>query len=313
MLSISASSQKLETSIWLFATMLLAVGAARADVVPVAQGLMSAGEIHEEWLLPAKSYLGNRFSGLTQITPENVHGLGLAWQTQISDDGQQEAAPIVSNGTMYIATPHDNVLALDARTGKLKWQFPYNPPVISFAVNRGVGIEGGKVFLATLDCRVIALDAKSGKPVWDVSGCRDNTNSWYSMAAYVYKGSVIIGTGGGDYGNRGRVSAFSVVDGKKLWDWETIKRDTWPGKSWLHGGTDVWSGLAINPGTNTLFVAPGNPGPDLVLKGREGKDLYNNSLVALDISGKTPKVKWYYQLISNDTHDAKWGPLTSHR
>ena len=144
--------------------MLLAVGAARADVVPDAQRLLSAGEIHEEWLLPAKSYLGNRFSGLTQITPENVNGLGLAWQTQISDDGQQEAAPIVSNGTMYIATPHDNVLALDARTGKLKWQFPYNPPVISFAVNRGVGIEEGKVFLATLDCRVIALDANRASP-----------------------------------------------------------------------------------------------------------------------------------------------------
>ena len=113
--------------LWLFATMLLAVGAAGADAVPVGQRLLSAGEIHEEWLLPAKSYFGNRLSGLTQITPENVHGLALAWRTQISDDGQQEAAPIVSNGTMYIATPHDNVLALDARTGKLKWQFPYNP------------------------------------------------------------------------------------------------------------------------------------------------------------------------------------------
>ena len=295
---------KVAMRLWLFATMPLAVGAAGADAVPVGQRLLSAGEIHEEWLLPAKSYFGNRLSGLTQITPENVHGLALAWRTQISDDGQQEAAPIVSNGTMYIATPHDNVLALDARTGKLKWQFPYNPPVLSFAVNRGVGIEDGRIFLATLDCRVIALDARSGKPVWDVSGCRDNTNSWYSMAAYVFKGRVIIGTGGGDYGNRGRVSAFSVVDGKKLWDWETIERDTWPGKSWLHGGADVWSGLAINPNTNTLFVAPGNPGPDLVLRGREGEDLYNNSLVALDISGKAPKVKWYYQLISNDTHDA---------
>jgi len=108
--------------LWLFATMLLAVGAAGADAVPVGQRLLSAGEIHEEWLLPAKNYFGNRLSGLTQITPENVHELALAWRTQISDDGQQEAAPIVSNGTMYIATPHDNVLALDARTGKLKWR-----------------------------------------------------------------------------------------------------------------------------------------------------------------------------------------------
>jgi alcohol dehydrogenase (cytochrome c) len=297
----------------LFSTLLCAVGAANVGAIaaasvnngaPDAQTLLRAEQLQDQWLLPAKSYRGNRFSELTQITPENVGKLGLAWKTQISDGGQQEAAPIISNGTMYVSTPHDNVLALDARSGKLKWQFPYNPPVILFAVNRGVGLESGKVFIATQDCRVIALDAESGKRIWDVPGCRDNTNSWFSMAAYVYKGSVIVGTGGGDGGNRGRVSAFSVVDGKKLWDWETIKRDTWPGKSWIHGGTDVWSGMAINPITQTIFVAPGNPGPDMVLKGREGKDLYSNSLVALDISGKVPKVKWYYQLIGNDTHDA---------
>jgi alcohol dehydrogenase (cytochrome c) len=292
---------------WLLQTLLCTVGVAASPEAtrgPGAQTLLRAEQIQEEWLLPAKTFLGNRYSELAQITPENISTLGLAWKTQISDDGQQEAAPIVSNGIMYISTPHDNVLALDARTGKLEWQFPYNPHVINFAVNRGVGLEGGKVFIGTQDCRVIALDAKSGKRVWEVPGCRDNTNSWISMASYVYNGNVILGTGGGDGGNRGRVSAFSAVNGKKLWDWETIKRDTWPGKSWMHGGTDVWSGVAINPDTHTLFVAPGNAGPDMVLKGREGKDLYNNSLVALDISGAVPKVKWYYQLITNDTHDA---------
>ncbi len=273
-----------------------------ATGAPGAQTLLDAAR-SDDWLLPAKSYLGNRYSTLSQITPENVATLGLAWKTQISDDGQQEASPIVTGETMYISTPHDNVLALDARTGKLKWQFPYNPPVVLFAVSRGVGIEDGKVFLGTQDCRVIALDAETGKPAWDVPGCRDNANSFFSMAAYVYKGSVILGTGGGDNGNQGRVSAFSVVDGKKQWDWDTIKRDTWPGKSWMHGGADVWSGMAINPQTNTLFVAPGNPGPDMILKGREGEDLYSNSIVALDISGKTPRVKWHYQLLKNDTHD----------
>ena len=270
---------------------------------PDAQTLLQADTHSDEWLLPAKSYFGNRFSALSQITPENVGTLGLAWKTQISDDGQQEASPIVSNGTMYIATPHDNVLALDAHTGKLKWQFPYNPPVILFAVNRGVGIEDGKVLLGTQDCRVIALNAETGKTLWDVPGCRDATNSFFSMAAYVYKDSVILGTGGGDNGNRGRVSAFSVVDGKKQWDWDTIKRDTWPGNSWTHGGADVWAGMAINPQTDTLFVAPGNPGPDLILQGREGEDLYSNSIVALDISGQTPTVKWHYQLLKDDTHD----------
>jgi alcohol dehydrogenase (cytochrome c) len=97
----------------------------------------ASGTVSIDWLLPAKSYFGNRFSTLNQITPDNVRTLGLAWKTEISDDGEQEASPIVSNGTMYIATPHDNVLALDVRTGRLKWQFPYNPPVILVAISVG--------------------------------------------------------------------------------------------------------------------------------------------------------------------------------
>src|SRR5262249_48938462 len=63
------------------------------------------------------------------------------------------------------------------------------------------------------------------------------------------------------------------------------------------------SGLAIDQDNDTLFVAPGNPGPDMVLKGREGRNLYTNPLVALDISGRKPRIKWHYQIIQNDTHD----------
>jgi alcohol dehydrogenase (cytochrome c) len=270
---------------------------------PTARDLLKADRHGDEWLLPGRTYSSNRYTPLTQITPANVSSLAVVWETMIRDDGEQEASPIVSNGTMYVSTPHDNVLALDARTGKLKWHFPYNPAVILFAANRGVGIGDGRVFIATQDCHVIALDAATGKPVWNVVGCRDTTNSWYSMASYVYDGAIILGTAGGDNGNRGLVSAFSTKDGRRLWDWETIDRKTWPDSTWVHGGAAVWSGLAINPQTRTLFVAPGNPGPDMVLGGRAGADLYTNSLVALDISGSAPKVKWYYQLLQNDTHD----------
>lgn len=296
----------------LCSTLLGAISAASSAVdanpltrfAPDAQTLLQADTRSDDWLLPAKSYFGNRYSTLSQITPANVTTLGLVWRTRISDDGEQETAPLVSNGTIYVSTPHDNVLALDARTGKLKWQFAYNPTIILFAANRGVGIGDGKIFVATQDCQIIALNAETGKQLWSVPGCQDDSNSFFSMASYVYKGSVIVGTGGGDNGNRGHVTAFSTTDGKKQWDWETIKRETWPGTSWVHGGGDVWTGVAINPKTDTLFVAPGNPGPDMVATGRIGEDLYTNSIVALDISGKTPKVKWHYQLIKNDTHDS---------
>src|SRR5258708_30537165 len=155
-----------------------------ATGAPGAQTLLDAAR-SDDWLLPAKSYLGNRYSTLSQITPENVATLGLAWKTQIFDDGQQEASPIVTGETMYISTPHDNVLALDARTGKLKWQFPYNPPVVLFAVNRGVGIADGKVFLGTQDCRLLPLDAQTGKPTGGVARVPHTPHKIFSIAAAV--------------------------------------------------------------------------------------------------------------------------------
>jgi len=277
---------------------------------PRTDTLLNAQLDSANWILPAKTYAGNRYTALTQIDKTNVGALGRAWRTDIADDGEQEASPLVWNGVMYLSTPHDGVLALDAGTGKLLWQAAYNPAyVLLFAANRGVGHADGKVFIATQDCRVIALDAATGKSLWNVQGCRDTSNSWYSMAAYVYKNQIIVGTGGGDNGNIGLVSAFSTKDGKRLWDWQTIPgpgqpgHETWPGDSWKHGGGAVWSGVAVDQVTDTLFVAPGNPGPDFAVTKRMGKNLYTNSLVALDISGARPKIKWYYQLVLNDTHD----------
>ena len=309
----------LRNPLWIIATgMACFFGAAGAlmaappgpATTPTAATLLQASQDDAEWLLPARTYAGNRYTPLTQIDKANVSSLTMAWSTTVADDGEQEAAPIVSNGVMYVSTPHDGVLALDASTGKLRWQAAYNPQyVLLYAVNRGVGLSDGKVFIATQDCRLIALDAATGGRLWNVQGCLDTSNSFYSMAAYVYKDQIILGTGGGDDGTLGLVSAFSIKDGHRLWDWHSIPRpgepghSTWPGDSWKHGGGAVWSGLSLDQATDTLFVAPGNPGPDLVLKGRKGRNLYTDSLVAMDISGKQPRMKWYYKILENDTHD----------
>src|SRR5258708_13069964 len=132
-----------------------ALAAAPTTGAPDARALLEADQVDGEWLLPAKSYLGNRYSGLSRITPENVTRLGLAWKTPIVDDGQQEASAVVSGGSMYISTPHNSVLALDAGTGKLKWQFAYNPPTILYPVNRGLGLADGKVLMGTPHCPVL--------------------------------------------------------------------------------------------------------------------------------------------------------------
>jgi alcohol dehydrogenase (cytochrome c) len=278
---------------------------------PNRNALLDAGSDNANWLIPGKTYSGNRYTALNQVTPQNVSGLKKAWTTSVVDDGEEEASPIVSNGTVYLSTAHNNALALDAKTGKLKWAFGYTPSYeLQYAVNRGVGLADGKVFMVTEDCRLLAIDANTGKRVFNVPACKNTSNTWYSTAAYVYKGAVIVGTSGGDLGSMGQVRAFSTQDGRHLWDFNTVPQpgeanhNTWPGTSWQHGGAAVWAGLSIDQSNDTLMIAPGNAGPNLTLYGRKGKDLYSNSVVAVDISSKTPRVKWYRQLIENDTHDA---------
>src|SRR6204780_3655880 len=153
------------TKVWMAALgMVLGmdVAAAAPGSTPNSATLLGAND--NDWILPGKNYQGNPYTKLTQITPDNVASLRLAWSTALADEGQQEAAALSWKGTLFVATSHNGVVALDAASGKLKWQYPYDPAyIISFSVNRGVGIADGKVFMVTLDCRVIALNAKTGK------------------------------------------------------------------------------------------------------------------------------------------------------
>jgi glucose dehydrogenase len=95
--------------------------AASPGAFPDATTLVNAAGENDDWVLPQKNYANNRYSGLDEITPRNVGTLTKAWTTQIADDGEQEAAPLVWHGVMYVSTSHDSVLALDATTGALKW------------------------------------------------------------------------------------------------------------------------------------------------------------------------------------------------
>lgn len=278
---------------------------------PGAADLLNAQSDDNDWSIPGKTYAGNRLTGLTQITPSNVATLKKAWITSVADDGEEEASPIVWDGVVYLSTAHNNVLALDGTTGKLKWAFGYTPSYeLQYAVNRGVGFSGGNVYIVTEDCRLIALDAATGRQRFNVPACHDTSNTWYSTAAYVYNNKVIVGTSGGDLGGSGLVSAFDATTGKRVWDWHTVAQpgqpghETWPGDSWVHGGAAVWAGLSIDQNDDTIYAAPGNPGPNLTLYGRQGKNLYANSVVSLSGTDAAPKLNWYYQVVANDTHDA---------
>jgi len=279
---------------------------------PTADTFTSAAGDAASWVLPGHTYSGNRYVDMKGITPENVATLKKAWKYKLDDDSPIETSPVVWNGTMYVTSAHNHVYALDAKTGKLKWKFSYAPHVIAFAANRGVALADGHVFIGTLDGHLLSLDATTGKKVWDIVGVHDTKNSFYTMQPVPYKNMLLMGVSNGDWGGIGYVTAFDQASGKRVWEWKTIPgpgepgHGSWSGDSWKRGGAAVWSGIAIDDKSDTLFMDLGNPQPDFFGESRKGDNLYSNSMVALDISGAQPKLKWYYQFIKHDTHD--WDP-----
>jgi alcohol dehydrogenase (cytochrome c) len=302
----------------LVAVLGLGAANAQAQTTPSPQEFLNAASDTANWILPAKSYSGNHYTNATQISPTNVSGLQRAWTFKVDDSGPMEVSPIVYNGTMYVTSAHDHVYALDAATGKLKWDFKDAPHVISFAANRGIGLLDGNVYLGTLDGHLIALNAETGQKVWDKVTVDDTANSFYTMAPVPYhdpttnQDMLLVGVSNGDWGGIGNISAYDPKDGHVIWRWETVPgpgqpgHDSWSGDSWKRGGASTWGGVTIDPASHTMYLNLGNPCPDFLGTVREGANLYSNSMVALDISGTTPKLKWYYQFIPHDTHD--WDP-----
>ncbi len=283
----------------------LGASSARAQTTPSAQEFVNAAADTANWILPAKSYFGNHYTGAMQINRDNASGLHLAWKFQVPDAGPMENSPIIYNGTMYVTSAHDHVYALDAATGKLKWEFKDNPHVISFAANRGIALFDGNVYIATLDGHLIALNAENGQKVWDKVTVDDTANAFYTMAPVPYHNAatnqdwLLLGVSTGDWGGLGNIAAYDPKDGHEIWRWTTVPgpgepgHDTWSGDSWKRGGASTWGGVTIDPETQTMYLDLGNPGPDFLGTVREGANLYSDSMVALDISGGKPKLKWY--------------------
>ena len=297
------------------AGILLLVAAPRLEAQgswPTSGAYLSAASNNRAWILPARTYSDNRYVPAAKISKSGAAGLRKAWSTSIDARGPLEVSPIVWHGTMYVTSSHNDVYALDAKTGAVKWHFAYSPHVIAFSANRGVALADGNVYEATLDGRLIALNATTGKVVWNVLAAHDPRNTFFTMQPVPYKNMLLLGASNGDWGGVGYLSAFDAATGKRLWDWYTVPgpgepgHNTWAGDSWKRGGAAIWSGIAIDPSTDTLYADAGNPQPDFLGTVRAGSNLYSNSMLALDISGSKPRLKWYHQFIPHDTHD--WDP-----
>jgi alcohol dehydrogenase (cytochrome c) len=289
----------------------------------------------KNWTIFGHDYTNQRYSPLAQITTANVASLRPAWiyQTGISRLGSFETSPVVVDGVMYVTTPYNTAMAVDARTGQQIWRYEHKPSITAPIYccgpnNRGVAISEGTVYMGTLDARLVALDSKTGAVKWDVEVADPEAGYSETMAPLIVDNSVIIGISGAEYGIRGFVRAYDKNDGKPMWTFYTLPDKGWEGNfaaktnegddlkrdipaekaamaqygdAWKRGGGSVWMTPAYDPASHNIFFAVGNPSPDLDGTVRPGDNLYTESVVAVD--ARTGEYKWHYQQVPHDVWD----------
>jgi alcohol dehydrogenase (cytochrome c) len=297
------------TSILCAALALLATFTLDAQVT--SDRLLKAAAEPQNWLTYNGGYSSHRYSTLAQITPANVTNLESRWVLQNEVFGAWQSNPIVVDGIMYVTQRPNDVMAVDAKTGRVFWQYRHTPSadarICCGANNRGVAILGDTVFLGTLDARLIAIDTRSGRPIWNIAVGDVKLSYSITMAPLVVKDKVIVGVGGGEFGIRGFVVAYDAATGKEIWKTYTIPgpgepgHDTWSGDAWKTGGAPVWTTGSYDPALNLTYWGVGNPGPDWNPDQRPGDNLYSDSVIALDAD--TGALKWHFQFTPNDAYD----------
>lgn len=270
-----------------------------------------AQPVGENWTSYNGDYSGRRYSRLDQINTQNVAALRAAWTFHPGNTQQLEVTPVVIRGVMYITASND-VIALDARTGRELWHFrrPVSAGLLDDAAahkNRGVAVWRNSVFMETDDAHLLSLDARSGGLQWDVEYADKKKHYGATSAPLVVKDTVVVGTSGGDSGVRGFLAGFDPATGKRKWQLWTIPGPgefgsaSWPGDSYLHGGGTTWMPGTYDPQLNTLYWTTSNGAPDFVGDSRPGDDLYTACVLAVDPD--TGKLKWYFQFTPHDVWD----------
>jgi alcohol dehydrogenase (cytochrome c) len=270
-----------------------------------------AADPKENWITNGGSLWNQRYSPLDRIDTGNVSQLKGVWMTHLDGSGtaakySAESQPLVYDGVIYVPTGQDDVFAVSADTGKVIWKYTGNlDETISVVCcgweSRGVALGEGMVFLGRLDGKLVALDQKTGKEVWTTTVEKWQDGYSITAAPLYVDGMVITGVSGGEFGIRGRVTAYDAKTGKQKWRFWTTEPGSWGGKAYLTGGAPVWQTPSVDPKLGMLYFTTGNANPDNDGSKRPGKNLYAASFVALDVH--TGKLKWYYQMVHHDIWD----------
>ena len=310
-----------------------AAGQAPAASAPeVARGLTVTGEVPNyvpvtdemlrnppagDWLMVRRNYQAWSHTPLTQVTPQNVRDLKLAWVWAMNEGETNEPTPLVHDGIIYLANSENIVQALDGRTGELIWEHHTRPPGRDVRATRNIAIYEDKVFLATTDAVLVALDARTGRKVWETA-IADNTKGYgASSGPIVIGGKIIQGMAGC---NRYKeqddeqgcwISAFDSATGRRLWRFNTLARSGEPGgDTWgqlpnmLRAGGDPWITGSYDPELNLTYWGVAQAKPWMYAsRGSTVADqaLYTTSTLALRPDDGT--LQWYYQHVPGETLD----------
>jgi len=287
-----------------------------------------------QWVMTGRTYDLQRYSPLTQINATNVAHLHAAWSFSTGTLRGHEGNPLVIGSVMYLHSSFPNkVYALDLSKPGAPQIWQYTPEqdanVIPIAccdvVNRGLAYHpSGKLYIELLQGDLLALDAKTGKKIFQVKSADFHKGETMTNAPLVVKNVVITGISGGEFGVRGRVTAFDAMDGHEVWRAYSTGPDadvkitgtpnanypsmqgkdlgvsTWQGDEWQHGGGTTWGWYSYDPKLNLFYYGSGNPGtwnPDQ----RPGDNKWSMTIWARN--PETGEVKWVYQMTPHDAWD----------
>ncbi len=284
---------------WVLATGLILAGVA-GPLSVAAQDLEPAQLLHpsaDSWPLYHGDYSGRRHSSLTQIRPDNVQNLGLAWAFQTNQPADIKSSPLLVDGILYFTVP-DNIWAVDARSGHEIWHFNHPTTEGDHIGHRGVAMYKGWLFFTTQDAHLMSLNAKDGKVRWEKTIADVKKGYWSTMAPLVVRNHVIVGVGGDLDNLPGLLRSFDPDTGALQWEWDATPPAGTPNKT---TGGMTWITGTYDPDLNLVYWGTGNPTPVLNGASRPGDNEWTCSIVA--INPDTGKLAWGFSASPHDTHD----------
>ncbi len=273
--------------------------------------ILNADKTPENWLTYSGGYMSQRYSLLDHLTPANAGDLEMKWVYQAPSTDKYQATPLVKDGVMYVSAGPNDVLALDAKTGRIFWKYEHDLPArvnpCCGRINRGVALLDNMVYMAALDCRIIALDRLTGEKEWEQQVCNPSFGYALAHAPLAVKDKIIVGSAGGEFGIKGWLAAYDAKTGEQAWKFNNIPdpgepgHETWENDAWKTGGGSIWLTGSYDPDLNLTYWGVGNPSPDWNPDVRPGDNLYTDSAIALDVD--SGKLKWHFQFTPHDEWD----------